>query len=194
MTKTTMVAACLAPIAGTCSPAGAHPTAEISNGSVRVRLYLPDAQAGFYRGTRFDWSGVIGSAEYAGHDYFPQWFQRADGKVRDFVYDGPDIVAGPCTAITGPAEEFVSEDGPLGFGEARAGGHFIKIGVGVLRKPDDSKYDMFRLYEVVDGGKWSVRRQPDALEFRHESTALHLCSPRRSRGTSRSSTVKAKEN
>src|SRR5215472_16671692 len=101
MNKTTLIAACLAPLAGVCSPAHSAPAIEITNGLVRVRLYLPDAKTGFYRGTRFDWAGVICSAEYAGHDYFPQWFQRADAKVRDFIYDGPNIVAGPCTAITG---------------------------------------------------------------------------------------------
>jgi hypothetical protein len=166
MTKTTLLAACLASMAGACCAGGSYPTAEITNAWVRVRLYLPDAKTGFYRGTRFDWAGVIGSAEFAGHDYFPQWFQRVDANVRDFIYDGPDIVAGLCTAITGPSEEFVSDGGALGFDEAGPGGNFIKIGVGVLRKPDDGKYDMFRLYEIVDGGKWSVRRQPDAVEFR----------------------------
>ena len=34
------------------------PQAEISNASIRATLYLPDAQSGYYRGTRFDWSGV----------------------------------------------------------------------------------------------------------------------------------------
>jgi hypothetical protein len=168
MTKTTLIAACLAPIAGACSSADSPPKAEITNGPVRLRVYLPDAKTGFYRGTRFDWAGVIGSAEYAGHDYFPQWFQRADAKVHDFIYDGPDIVAGPCTAITGPSEEFVTDGKALGFDEAKPGGTFIKIGVGVLRKPDDAKYDMLRVYEMMDGGKWAVRRDSDAIEFRHE--------------------------
>jgi hypothetical protein len=140
---------------GVCSSADSPPTAEITNSLVRLRLYLPDAKTGFYRGTRFDWAGIIASAEYAGHDYFTQWFQRTDAKVHDFIYDGPDIVAGPCTAATGPAEEFASDGSALGFSEAKAGGSFIKIGVGVLRKPDDAKYDMFRLYEIVDGGKGS---------------------------------------
>src|SRR5262249_4915174 len=139
MTKSTLIAACLGPMAGVCSSANSFPSTEITNGPVRVRLYLPDAKMGFYRGTRFDWAGVIGGAEFAGHDYFPQWFQRADVKVRDFIYDGPDIVAGPCTAVTGPAEEFVTDGSALGFEEAKAGGRFIKIGVGVLRKPDDGK-------------------------------------------------------
>jgi hypothetical protein len=168
MTKATLIAACLTPIAGACSSAEAAPTAEITNGLIRLRLYLPDAKAGFYRGTRFDWAGVIGSAEFAGHDYFTQWFQRTDPNVHDFIYEGRDIVAGPCTAITGPAEEFATEGKALGFDDAKAGGTFIKIGVGVLRKPDDAKYDMFRLYPIVDGGKWTVRRNPDSAEFRQE--------------------------
>lgn len=167
MTKATLFAASLA-MAGVCSSADSPPTAEISNGAIRLRLYLPDAKRGFYRGTRFDWAGVIGSAQYAGHDYFPQWFQRADAKVRDFIYDGPDIVAGPCTAITGPSEEFVTDGQALGFDEAKAGGSFIKIGVGVLRKPDDAQYDKFRVYEILDGGKWAVRRDSNVIEFRQE--------------------------
>jgi hypothetical protein len=168
MVKTTLIAAFLAPITGVCSSAESPPTAEITNNLVRLRLYLPDAKTGFYRGTRFDWAGIIGSAEYAGHDYFPQWFQRTDAKVHDFIYDGPDIVAGPCTAVTGPAEEFASDGSALGFSEAKAGDSFIKIGVGVLRKPDDAKYDMFRLYDIVDGGKWTVHGDSASIEFRQE--------------------------
>jgi hypothetical protein len=125
--------------AGIYVSAGSAPEAEISNGSLRARLYLPDANLGFYRGTRFDWSGVVGGVEYAGHNYYPQWFQRSDPTVHDFIYDGADIVAGPCTAITGPAEEFVSNGQALGFDQAKAGGTFIKIGVGILRKPDDAR-------------------------------------------------------
>lgn len=119
--------------------AGSAPEAEIAHGPLRLRLYLPDANTGFYRGTRFDWSGVIGGLEYAGHNYYPQWFQRSDPSVHDFIYDGADIVAGPCTAVTGPAEEFVANGKALGYDEAKAGGTFVKIGVGVLRKPDDNK-------------------------------------------------------
>lgn len=44
------------------APASDVPQAEISNGELRVRLYLPDVHKGYYRGTRFDWSGVIASS------------------------------------------------------------------------------------------------------------------------------------
>src|SRR6266849_5113859 len=118
------------------------PTAEITNGQIRAKVYLPDAKNGYYRATRFDWSGVVHSLQYNGHDYYAQWFQKTDPMVHDFVYKGSDIVAGPCTAITGPVDEFA----PLGWEEALSGGAFIKIGVGILRKPDEGKYDNFRLY------------------------------------------------
>jgi hypothetical protein len=167
MTKTSCVALGVLLFGGLCVSAGAAPEAQIANGPIRVRLYLPDAKTGFYRGTRFDWSGVIGSLEYAGHDFYPQWFQRSDPSVHDFIFDGADIVAGPCTAVTGPAEEFVSNGKGLGFDEAKAGGTFIKIGVGVLRRPDDSKYDPFHLYPIQDGGKWTTTRRSDSIEFKH---------------------------
>jgi hypothetical protein len=168
MTKATWIASCLAPITGVSVWADSPPTAQITNDVVRVRVYLPDVKAGFYRGTRFDWAGAICAAEFGGHDYFPQWFQRADANVRDFIYDGSDIVAGPCTAMTGPAEEFTTDGSALGFTEAKAGGRFIKIGVGVLQKPDNAKYDMFRLYTIADAGKRTVRSESASVEFTQE--------------------------
>jgi hypothetical protein len=38
----------------------------------------------------------------------------------------------------------------------------------VLRKPDDAKYDPFRLYPIKDGGKWTVTRRPNSIEFTQE--------------------------
>jgi hypothetical protein len=101
---------------------------------------------------------VIGSLKFAGHEFYPPWFQRTDPAVHDFVYAGADIVAGPCTAITGPSEEFVANGKALGFDDAKPGGTFIKIGVGVLRRPDDRPYDPYRLYPLADGGRWTPAR------------------------------------
>jgi hypothetical protein len=145
------------------------PQAELSNGDIRLKLYLPDPKAGFYRATRFDWSGMIGSLVYKGHEYYGPWFQRVDPEVRDFSYEGADIVASPCTAAVGPAEEFVTDANlPLGYQEAKPGGKFVKIGVGVLKKPDESAYNRFRLYEIADPGKWSVTTLPQAIQFTQE--------------------------
>jgi hypothetical protein len=144
-----------------------YPQAEISNGQVRVKLYLPDATNGYYRGTRFDWASVIASLEYQGHNFYGPWFDRVDAKVRDFIYQGSEIIAGPCSAMSGPAEEFQSNGTALGWDEAKAGETFIKIGVGVLRK-DSENYSFAKLYEIVDPGIWMVRTRRDAVEFTHK--------------------------
>src|ERR1017187_3282528 len=118
-------------------PAADFPSAEIANGRIRARIYLPNAQNGYYRGTRFDWSGVIYSLQFKGHDYYGPWYSQRRPDVKDFVYAGSEIVTGPASSITGPAEEYKG----LGYDDAQPGGTFIKIGIGVLRKPDASPYD-----------------------------------------------------
>ena len=150
-------------------PAADHPQAEISNSELRARIYLPDAGKGFYRGTRFDWAGVVSSLEYKGHNYYGQWYTRSDPRVHDFAFEGNDIVTSTCCTIQGPVEEFKTRDSALGFDEAAVGGTFIKIGVGVLRK-DTEQYDVFKQYEVVDPGKWTVKTRHDSVEFTHELT------------------------
>src|SRR3954468_2801637 len=93
------------------SIAAEAPEAEISNGALRAKLYLPDAENGYYRATRFDWSGVISSLEYKGHNYFGKWFEKYDPKIHD--------------AIMGPVEEFRTNGSGLGYEEAKAGETFI---------------------------------------------------------------------
>jgi len=55
-----------------------YPSLTISNEEVEMKLYLPDADNGMYRATRFDWSGVIGSVKYKGHEYFGYWKETHD--------------------------------------------------------------------------------------------------------------------
>lgn len=161
MRRSAICVVCLVVCAGIGFAAN-PPQAEISNQHIKAKIYLPDAQKGFYRGTRFDWSGVISSLEYQGHNYYGPWFTKFDPSVRDFLYQGGDIIAGAASAVTGPADEFQK---PLGYAEAKAGGTFVKIGVGVLRKPDDANYVAFRKYDIVDSGKWDVRKAKDFVEF-----------------------------
>ena len=144
------------------------PHAEIENGLLQAKLYLPDPVNGYYLGTRFDWSGIIASLTYKGHAYYGPWFTERDPSVKDFIYKGPEIVAGSCSAIMGPVEEFSTDGSALGFSEAKAGGTFVKIGIGVLRKPDDSHYSSYRQYEIVNSGKWTVKHTSDSVTFRHE--------------------------
>jgi hypothetical protein len=125
------------------------PQAEISNGLISAKLYLPDSKNGYYQGTRFDWSGIIPSLEFKGHSYFGQWFTKYSPEIHD--------------VIMGPVEEFTALD----YAETKPGEAFLKIGVGMLVKPDDKPYTFSRLYQVVNRGKWSVKKKADKVEFTH---------------------------
>jgi hypothetical protein len=62
------------------------PSVKITNGLITAKLLLPDANKGYYRGTRFDWSGVIPSLEYKGHNYFGVWNPaKYDPKLHDAI-------------------------------------------------------------------------------------------------------------
>jgi hypothetical protein len=114
---------------------------------------LPDAQNGYYRASRFDWSGVVPCLTYKGHSYFGVWFNRYDPMLND--------------AIAGPVEEFRSSDGlsSINYSEAKPGEEFIKIGVGALRKVDESPYKFSFTYPIVDGGKWTVQVKKSEVIF-----------------------------
>ena len=110
--------------------AATSPEATISNKQVRVKMYLPDPANGFYKGARFDWSGIISSVGFAGHTFYGQWFSKVDPTVRDVSYKDDDILVSVNTsAVEGPAQEFQT---PLGYDNAKEGDRFVKIGVGVL--------------------------------------------------------------
>ena len=109
---------------------------------------------------------------YKGHDFYEPWFYKIDygaterGKPNyDFGYDDGGVVSAPFTAMSGPGEEFNTNRGALGYEEAKVGGTFIKIGVGVERKPDDTRYDHSRTYEVTDHGKWTVKKTKNSITF-----------------------------
>jgi hypothetical protein len=135
------------------------PQADIASGAVRATVYPPDAKNGYYRGTRFDWSGVLARLEWKGHSYFGQWFERPDPEIDE--------------AATGPVEEFLTRGAGLGYDEAKPGECFVKIGVGALRKPEEKAFRQFHIYEICDTGKWTVRRGPDWVEFVQELPAAN---------------------
>jgi hypothetical protein len=126
------------------------PQADISNGLINATLLLPDAAKGYYQGTRFDRSGNMSGLEYKGHNYFGQWFTKYSPEIHD--------------VIMGPVEDFTPPD----FSETAVGGSFLKIGVGVLYKPDSQPYMFSRLYQVLNAGKWSVKKKPDQILFIHD--------------------------
>jgi hypothetical protein len=137
------------------------PTATISNGRFTATIALPDAKKGYYRGTRFDQSGIVTSLKYKGHDYITPWSQIYDPAVVDFEYRGDMIATGAGSTMVGIPEEFTT----LGWEDAAIGKTFVKPGVGALRKPDDKPYDHYRTYEIVEGGKWSVKKTATSITF-----------------------------
>jgi len=126
------------------------PQTQISNGIISAKLYLPNSHKGYYQGTRFDWSGNMPSLVFKGHEFFGQWFKKYSPEIHD--------------AIMGPVEEFTALD----YFEAKPGGRFLKIGVGVLGKPDDKPFTFSRLYPKLDLGKWTIDKQDDQVKFVHE--------------------------
>ncbi len=128
------------------------PNIVIENEQVQMTLYPPDPDEGLYRATRFDWSGVIGSVRYKGHEYFGYWKDTHDPTFHE--------------DLAGPVEGFI-EPG-LGYEEAEAGDPFIRIGVGILKKGNEKSYDWMGTYPILDHGKWTVEQGDDWISFRHE--------------------------
>ena len=126
-----------------------NPTATITNGLIKAQLYLPDSENGYYRATRFDWSGVVSNLEYKGHTYFGQWFEEYSPTKHD--------------AIMGPVESF----SPLNYRNTKSGENFVKIGVGVLKKPNDKKFSDFNTFPIIDPGNWSIEKKVNKVEFKH---------------------------
>jgi hypothetical protein len=129
------------------------PQVEVRSPRLQMTVLLPDAAKGYYRGTRFDWSGAIASLRWNGHEYFGPWFTTHD----PLGHDG----------ITGPVEEFLTGDSSVGYAEAQPGGTFVRIGVGHVRKPSEAAYRRFGTYEIVDGGRWAVEPGDGAITFVH---------------------------
>lgn len=137
---------------------GRVPQVKISNKILEAVIYLPDTAKGYYRGSRFDWSGVIAELHYKGHNYFGQWFEEYDPYTHD--------------AIMGPVNDF----GPVGYNEALPGESFIKIGTGVFTKADTLPYSFRGQYTKTDAGKWNVVPEKDRITFTHElSNSGYAC-------------------
>jgi hypothetical protein len=130
-----------------------YPHVILSNGTVRLTIYLPDAQKGFYRGARFDWSGMIGRAEMGGHTFFGPFRTPHQPEGSDYV--------------VGPAEEF-GMAAPLGYAEARPGETFLKIGIGWLEKIEEPRYRFSYPYTIRQPGIWRIRRGRSWIEFQQE--------------------------
>ena len=127
-----------------------YPQVQLDNGEIQASIYLPDPVRGYYRGTRFDWSGIIKHIDTVDHRYYAPLHANHNPEGHDFV--------------SGPAEEFAMID-PMGFAEAAAGESFVKIGVGLLLKGKDSEYRFDGDYKMIRAGEWDIEHGPDRVDF-----------------------------
>lgn len=135
-----------------------YPHATINGGGIEADVYLPDGESAFYRGTRFDRSGIIESLRYRGHEYFGQWKNPHDPLFHD--------------CITGPAEEFEAADTPdLDFQHAAEGTPFLRLGVGLLRKIGDGDFRRFHTYPIVDDTGWQTSIAGNQVFFEHSAAS-----------------------
>ncbi len=138
------------------SKPGGYPRVILGNGTTRALVYLPDESAGYYRGSRFDWSGMVGEVTCGGHTYYEDWLT-------------PHDPVNPEHAV-GPAVEFDMET-PPGYDEAGVGEEFVKIGVGRLRR-GRGDYFFNDEYDIVDAGSWTVTRGVSWIRFQHDIDEL----------------------
>ncbi|WP_146035192.1 right-handed parallel beta-helix repeat-containing protein [Formosa algae] len=129
-----------------------YPHAEISNDEVSLTVFLPDNKKGFYRGTHFDWSGLVAKLNYKKQAYFEGNNTKQKSKT--------------ITNIFGPLEASMS--GGLGFKDADSDGKFIRLGVGVLQKGKASVYEANNSsYKILDHGTWNIEKGQDWISFTH---------------------------
>lgn len=126
------------------------PGTRLADGETDVLIFLPDGERGYYRGTRFDWSGIIERVDYRGHRFYAPLHAEHD----PFLHD----------SISGPTDEFGMFN-PMGFAEAEPGETFVKIGVGLLEKRTSDEYSFHGEYLLRRAGAWEIEQDADWIQF-----------------------------
>lgn len=136
-----------------------YPYVTLDNGQVQTTVFLPDKEKGFYRSTRFEWSGMVWQLTYKGHTYF--------NEVKNFTPHDPTANEHGMSL----AEEFGIGAGkaiPPRFTEAQPGETFMKIGCGLLEKlPEGERYQHLGKYPLIEPGVWSTNSGDMWIEFQH---------------------------
>jgi len=133
-----------------------YPHVILSNNIIETSIFLPDAQNGFYRASRFEWSGMIWQLTYKNHTYFTEMENYKPHDPKN-TYHAISLAEG---FLGGNAERLK---------EVNPGETFMIIGVGNAEKPDDGKdYYFATPYKIIDPGKWTVSHGKDWVEFTHE--------------------------
>lgn len=127
-----------------------YKVAKISDGKAEADVCVDVSRNGYYRGMRFSPDGIVFSLNVGGHVYF--------GSRHDI--HSPDLHDG----VSGPVEEFLV----VGYDDAKAGGDFLKIGVGILERIDAEPYNFRLPHKIKNAGERSVKVQPDRVEYVHK--------------------------
>jgi len=124
-----------------------YPHAFISNGIIDASVFLPDAEKGFYRSARFEWSGMIYDLTYEGHSYF---LAKRDEFPLPLSQDHDPLKPDNAASL---ADQF--QNGPERIEGADT---YMVIGIGNL----DAETN-----EIVDTGKWTTEPRQEWIEFTH---------------------------
>ena len=102
-----------------------------------------------YRGTRFDWTAFITQVTLDGKHTFcvPESYQPGYG-----------------TSGTGLCNEFGIEK-VIGYTEIKPGEPFPKLGIGLLKRPDDGPYDFSKLHEIASLFPIEIEAGPAQAKF-----------------------------
>lgn len=121
----------------------------LKSNRLRVDIARPGS---FEQVTRFDWTMFTTQVTLDGKHTFcvPESYIPGDG-----------------TGGVGLCNEFAT-DMPLGYAEAKPGESFAKPGVGLLRRPDDAPYSVFRKYEIVERFPIQIEVASDRVRFQVE--------------------------
>jgi hypothetical protein len=125
-------------------------TIELKSERLQVEISEPGS---IYQGTRFDWTGFITQVTLDGVHTFcvPESLEPGKG----------------CGGI-GLCNEF-GIDQPVGFQEAKPGDLFPKLGIGLLRKPDNEDYSFGRNYEIAQ--RFPIQVENNSIQ------AKFICQP-----------------
>lgn len=128
------------------------PRVTLQNKWITAVVAMPDTQKGFYRGPRFEQAGMVTSLRYAGHEWM-----SCNHKV------GRNPTAND--HVAGPAGEFAE---PLGYDIAAVGESFVKVGVGLLEKPNADEYFFGSQYFQVKIFPWQSTVTRNKIIFRQK--------------------------
>lgn len=136
-----------------------YPRAILDNGLLRAVVVLPDGEKGYYRGPRFDASGMVAQVDYQGHTFFAP-FEDPLTTPHDPTIANLGI---------GTSDEFGIDDA-LGYREAKPAGPFMKVGVGMLKRHKRDDYVFYMGYRFLERGMWEIERDPEGRTLRFRQT------------------------